>query len=456
MSGPAVGYLTKRFPRLSETFILDEILGLERAGVPLRLFALGDPHEARIQPDVMLVRSPVTYLRGTGGWRSSLAAAGATIAAHGRLALTRPGRYARTVVYILRKRRHATTIRHFVEAGLLARMLEREGARHLHAAFAHGPASVAHFVHLLTGLPFSFAAHAKDLYRSAPDLLARKVAAASFVLACSESAAADLRAIAGPAASRVILAPHGVNLERFAPARRRQPVAMGAGDPGPSGLGGTRGDGRAALRLLAVGRLVEKKGYATLLDALARVHATGRPVRCEVIGGGAERTRIEARIAQIGLGDVVRLRGARTHDEVARAYAGADAFVQASVVLPDGDRDGIPNSLLEAMASGLAVAATSVGGIPEVVIDGATGLLVRPEDPEALAEAICRLADDASLRRRLGAGARDHVLRHLDRARMVRAIAPLFLGAGGESVSGGAPPGAGDTPRHRPASARGG
>ncbi|HUY60603.1 MAG TPA: glycosyltransferase, partial [Candidatus Dormibacteraeota bacterium] len=323
-----VGYLTKRFPRLSETFILDEILGLEATGVPLRVYALGHPGETLVQPDVNLVASPVTYLHPPGNWRVRVGAAGATAAAHGLLLLRSPRRYLGVVAYIARKRRHLSTVRHFWEAGRLARHLERANARHLHAAFAHGPASVAHFVHLLTGLPFSFAAHAKDLYLSAPDLLARKVAAAEFVLTCSESAATTLRQIAGPSAGKVVLARHGVDTARFVPMGRAvDPIA-------------------AELRILAVGRLVEKKGYRVLLTALATLADSGRRVPCQIVGAGPHRGALEALIGEGDPGTTVPLLGARTHQEVAACYREADVFVQASVVLADWDRDGTPNSLL--------------------------------------------------------------------------------------------------------------
>ncbi len=402
-----VAYLTKRFPRLSETFILDEILGLEASGVPLRVYALRHPGETLVQPDVNLVASPVTYLHPPGPWRVRVGAALSTAAAHGLLLLRSPRRYLAVAVYIARKRRHLSTVRHFVEAGRLARHLERANTQHLHAAFAHGPASVAHFVHLLTGLPFSFAAHAKDLYLSAPDLLGRKVAAAEFVLACSDSAAGALRQIAGPHADKVLLARHGVDTGRFVP-------AAPAGGPDP-----------AALRVLAVGRLVDKKGYPVLVAALAALHASGRQVSCRIVGAGPRRPELEALVAEMGLGQAVRFLGARTHQEVATAYRQADVFVQSSVVLPDGDRDGTPNALLEAMASAVPVVASAVAGIPEVVPPDC-GLLVPPGDAAALAAALERLAQDPPLRRRLGQAARTHVEAHLDRLVCARRLAPLF------------------------------
>ena len=417
-----IGYLTKRFPRLSETFILDEILGLEAAGVPLRLYAIADPGETLVQADVARVASPVVYLRSPAGREQSARRTMATFAAHARLLGRSPRRYLGVVGYIVRKRRHRSTLRHFADAGRLAVLLEAEGACHLHAAFAHDPASVAHFVHLLTGIPFSFGAHAKDIYASEPELLARKVAAASFVLTCSESAAVALRAIAGTAAARVVLARHGVDTARFAPASGE------ARDRPP----------RQPLRVLAVGRLVDKKGYPVLLEALAALDAAGRSVSCTVVGAGPAKAALEAIAARLGIASAVRFVGARTHQEVAAMYRRADVFVQASVILANGDRDGIPNSLLEAMASGLAVVASDVAGIPEVVLPGC-GLLVPPGDGDALAGALRQLADDPDLRARLGSAARRHVIAHLDRSVCARAIAPLFgvglAATGGASAS---------------------
>jgi glycosyltransferase involved in cell wall biosynthesis len=406
---PTIAYLTKRFPRLSETFILDEILGLERSGIPLHVFALADPGEGVVQPDSARLRRPVTYLRAQGGARAHTAHMCGTLAAHAHLIVRRPVRYVRVVGYVLLKRHHLSTLRHLVEAGRLADALEAENAAHLHAAFAHGPASVAHLVHLLTGLPFSFAAHAKDLYVSAPDLLARKVAASKFVLVCSESAAATLRSIAGPAASKVILAPHGVDTSRFHPAT-----------PAP---GVPRAD---SLVVLAVGRLTEKKGFPVLLQALAALQASGREVTCRIVGSGALRGDLCIQATQLGVGDSVEFLGALTQPEVAVEHRAADIFVQPSVVLADGDRDGIPNALLEAMASGVSVVATAVGGIPEVICDGITGLTVPPSDPAALACALGRLYDDPGLCRRLGTAGRAYAVEHLDRTRLLTKIVPLF------------------------------
>lgn len=415
---PTVGYLTKRFPRLSETFILDEIIGLERAGVPLRLFAVADPMEPVVQPDVSRVVSPVTYLRGQR-WSDAPRAVLRTVAAHARLVARSPSRYRRALAMALADRARTNTIRPFLDAGRLAIELRRTKAVHLHAAFAHGPATTARYVHHLTGLPYSFAAHAKDLYLCDVEELADKAADAAFVLTCSSAAVDGLAERLGSSAvpdgpagwpgspSKVVLAYHGVDTSRFQPARLR-----------------TGRDG--GLRVLAVGRLVGKKGYPVLLHALRLLADGGHDVRCRIVGGGPDEAALASLVEHLDLTEAVTFVGARTHQEVAQEYRRTDVFVQASVVLADGDRDGIPNALLEAMASGLPVVASEVSGIPEAVEDGVSGLLVPPGDAASLAAALARVGDDPHLGRSLGAGARRAVEERFDRYRCARRLVPRF------------------------------
>ncbi len=417
---PTICYLTKRFPRLSETFILDEILGLEANGVDLRLFAIADPGEEGVQPDVALVRSPVTYLRSGEGWRAKVRDSAFFLRGHALILRRRPRQWARTAALMLTSGSARALSRHFVEAGGMAAQMERLGGDHIHAAFAHGPASVAYYVHLLTGRPFSFAAHAKDLYLSTPEVLAAKIAASTFVLACSESAAGELRRVAATRAEvgtdvpidKVVLAPHGVDINRFSPDPQRPRSE-------------TRQD---VMRVLAVGRLVPKKGYPVLLHALADLAERGVDFQCRIIGDGGQKGELHALVTMLGLNSRVTLCGARTQQEIVREYHQADVFVQASVITADGDRDGIPNSVLEAMACGLAVAATSVAGIPEVIRDGETGLLVDAGQPEPLTRTLQLLAGDSALRALLGDAARRFVVDHLSRRSCVELPADLLLG----------------------------
>jgi len=408
--GGPIAYLTKAFPRASETFILDEILGLEAAGVDLRLYAVSHPSEAMVQPDVSKVASRVVYLRSAG--RPSLARdVLPAVGAHLHLMVQHPRRYRQALAQLLRGADRRTAARHLVDAGRLATHLRRARARHIHASFAHTPASIAYYAHLLTGIPFSFAAHAKDLYRSNPQNLARRTREAELVLVCSTSAGQELTNRAGPAAP-IVLAYHGVDTDRF------KPTTVPLIDRLP----------RPELSILAVGRLVAKKGYPVLIEAIAEIRQTGCPVRCEIIGSGEKEVTLRQQIEHLGLARVVTLSAERSHQQLVSAYRNADVFAQTSVVLPDGDRDGIPNTLLEAMASGLAVVASDVAGIPEVVTDSITGLLVPAGDPVALAAALGRLAAEPDLRARVGAAARNQVVAHFDRRVCLQRTAVL-LGA---------------------------
>lgn len=410
-------YLTKRFPRLSETFILDEILGLEANGVPLRLFAIANPGERNVQPGVANVQSPVVYLRSGSEFAHRLVDGVRMMQGHVRLIRRQPRRWFSTLFSMLSSRKVRHLAKHFFEAGAMADEMSRVRGSHLHAAFAHGPASIAYYVHRLTGRSFSFAAHAKDIYLSSPEVLAAKIAASSFVLACSESAAEEMRRIVmnhpdpniNVHAGKVISAPHGVDVEKFVPNSMPRLI------DGP-------------VRILAVGRLVPKKGYEIFLEALGQLRDNGVEFRCRIVGDGNLRQSLETRVATLGLTDVITFCGALTQHEVIDEYHSSDVFVQASVVTPDGDRDGIPNSVLEAMSNGLAVVASTTAGIPEVITAASTGLLTIPGDPYDLARALGLLASDAALRESLGRRARQHVVEHLSRSTCIRPVAELFLG----------------------------
>jgi glycosyltransferase involved in cell wall biosynthesis len=261
------------------------------------------------------------------------------------------------------------------QASALAAALGGRRVDAVHGYFAHRPADVAATAAAALGVPYGFSAHALDV-RKATDLAGR-AAGAAVVVACNEDVAATLRA----AGARPRLVGHGVDTCRFRP----PPV-----EP----------DGTA---LLAVGRLVEKKGFDVLLRALAR-SATAR--RLDVVGDGPERERLGALVARLGLGGRVRFRGRLTHRELPAAYAAAGVVVVPSRLDRSGDRDGLPNVVLEAMASGRPIVASDVAAIGTAVHDGATGLLVAPDDPTCLAAALDRLAADDGLRRRLGRRAR--------------------------------------------------
>ena len=251
----------------------------------------------------------------------------------------------------------------------------------VHGYFAHAPAEVAARAAALLGVPYGFSTHARDARKVAPDMLAERAAGAACVVACNTDVAEEILRRGGA----VHLLPHGVDLRRFRP----------------------RPPGRSdELRLLAVGRLVEKKGFHVLLAAAARLDI---PFRIRVVGEGPERGRLTGMVEAHGLSGRVTLEGPLTHAELPEAYASADAVVVPSIQDASGDRDGLPNVVLEAMACARAVVASDIAAVGCAVAHGETGLLVPPGDARALASALRRLAGAPALRERLGRGGRERV-----------------------------------------------
>ena len=277
-------------------------------------------------------------------------------------------------------------VRRFGQAVVLAAELPADVA-HVHAHFLHTPASVARYAALMRGLAFSVSAHAKDIWTIPEWEKREKLAACAWTATCTASNAQHLRSLA-PVPERVDLVYHGIDTARFPP-----PAAM----PHPR-------DGRdpaQPVRLLCIGRAVDKKGLDDLLHALAELPRELH-WRLVHIGGGPLLPALAGLAQSLELAERVQWQGAQAHDAVLDAYRNADVFVLASRVSPDGDRDGLPNVLLEAQSQRLPCVATSVSGIPELIEDGRTGLLVEPRTPKALARALARLIGDPALRRALG------------------------------------------------------
>ncbi len=347
-------------------------------------------------------------------------------------------------------------LKEFLQAAEVAdRLLRARDVRHLHAHFAHGTTTVTWLASMLTELPFSFTGHAKDIYRESLNpagLLRRKMRAASFVVTCTGANQEHLRRVE-PAAD-VHLVYHGLNAD-FAALLPTAPVRPGpdAGgcDRGGPGRPGARRTGaaerawqRAAaaagtatlaadpditpLRVVAVGRMVPKKGFDVLVEAVADLTARGVELELVVAGEDGPDAATIRRLVAERCPDAVQFTGPLSQCELLALYRGADVFALACRVDADGDRDGIPNVMVEAMAAGLPVVSTAVSGIPELVRDGENGLLVPPEDPAALASALLRLATDASLRHRLAAAGRETVAERFDGDVLARRMAGLFRG----------------------------
>jgi glycosyltransferase involved in cell wall biosynthesis len=402
---PTVGYVVSRWPRLSQTFVLREILAVERLGVPVRIFATKDPEGEPSHVAVAQVRAEVTYLSLRRHWKPALRA-------NLRLVRAAPAPYARTLLSALRYRRW-DVVRRFFQAAYLTDLLRREPVDHLHAHFATAPTLVAMFTHQLSGAPYTFTAHARDIYvDTQPELLRAEMARAEAVVTVSEYNREYLSRQLGPTANgKVRCIPYGLDLRHF-PFERSRPA-----DAGPPVI-------------LSVGRLIEKKGLGDVIAAAEILRRRGHRFQVEIIGAGPLKPALEAQVQQLGLQDRVTFLGAQPQEAVRPAYRRATLFALPCVVSADGDRDGMPNVLLEAMASGVPVVSTAVVGIPEWIQSGRNGLLVDPRNPAMLADALDLLLADADLRDRLAQAARQTIEAHFAIERNAVQLVTLFQRGG--------------------------
>lgn len=377
-----VAVIVKGWPRLSETFIAQEVLGLERRGLRQVIVSLRQPTDKAVHELNRRVTAPVAYLpeylhREPGRVLRALAAVR-------RL----PGWRAARAAWIADLRRDPTRnrARRFGQACVLAAELPPD-VTWLHTHFLHTPASVARYAALLTGLPWSFSAHAKDIWTSPEWEKREKLAEARWGVTCTAFGHAHLQALA-PEPGRVELLYHGLDFSRFPDPPTKRPPRDG-GDPADP------------VNLLSVGRAVEKKGFDLMVDALARLPA-GLHWRWVHVGGGERLPALKEQAAALGLSDRIEWLGAKAQDAVIAQYRRADLFVLPCRTARDGDRDGLPNVLMEAQTQALACLSTRAAAVAELIDDGATGHLVEPDDVPALAAALEALLRDPARRAALG------------------------------------------------------
>ena len=383
-----VAVVLKGYPRLSEAFIAQEIAALERCGLDILIVSLRHPTDERRHPVHDEIRAPVHYLPEYL-YREPLRVLRAWWAVR-KLPAYKKARA--TWLRDLRRDPTPNRIRRFGQALVLAAELPREVER-LHAHFLHTPASVTRYAAILRGLPWTGSAHAKDIWTTPEWDKREKLADCEWLVTCTRVNRDHLAALAP--AGRVELVYHGIDLDRFAPS-------------GVTRLGSDGSDARHPVTILSVARLVEKKGADVLLEALAKLPA-GLHWRFVHVGGGPLKARLQRRAAQLGIAERITWRGALAQGEVLEEYRRADLFALACRVAHDGDRDGLPNVLGEAQSQGLACVATRVSAIPELVIDGASGVLVQEDDAAALAGALEALIRDPARRRALGEAGRARV-----------------------------------------------
>ncbi|MBB4006876.1 glycosyltransferase family 4 protein [Allorhizobium taibaishanense] len=398
--------LLKGYPRLSETFIAQELLGLERAGFALELVAMRRPTDKKRHPVHDEIQAPVHYLPEylheepfrvlKALWRVKSLPGFRTVMAQFFKDLPRD---------LSRNR-----FRRLGQAMVLVAEWPDQ-SDWLHAHFIHTPASVAFYASLLSGRGFSVSAHAKDIWTSKDWDLADKLAHAAWVVTCTKVGFDRLSALADRP-GRVHLSYHGLDLDRFPPFDGQRPARDGTDPADP-------------IQLLSVGRAVKKKGYDTLLKALAALPAMLN-WRFTHIGGGDELSRLKALASELAIADRITWKGAMDQRDVLTHYRESDLFALACRITADGDRDGLPNVLVEAASQGLMPVSTTVSGISELFVDGENGLLVEPDDVAALASALARAMSDPDLRTRLGAAAEQRVRRDFDYRNSIRDLTVLF------------------------------
>jgi glycosyltransferase involved in cell wall biosynthesis len=390
-----VGYVLKRYPRFSETFILNEILAHEAAGQELEIFALRPVEETHFQDRLGQVRAGVTRIPDKQKTAEALWQIIGSVQDRLPDAWDAFGKM------------HHENGRDVAQAILLALECRARGVDHLHAHFGTVATTVARLAAKLAGINYSFTAHAKDIYFDYDENLnlAAKLRDARPVVTVSDFNVAYLRDRFGNDASHVVRLYNGLDLELFE-YRAPQP---------------------AATDILAVGRLIEKKGFNILIEAVRLLRANGHPVRCRIIGDGDDRPHLAAQIKSGGLEDFVELLGPRPQSDVVAMMRMAAVLACPCVTGRDGNRDGLPTVLLEAMALGTPVISTDVTGIPELVQDGKTGLCVPEGDPEGLAEGLARLLASHELRQKLAAAARTAIERDFDITGNAAVLRSLFF-----------------------------
>ncbi len=403
---PTLGMVLKGYPRISETFISNEILLLEEMGIRVRIFSMRHPRESFSHKSVKQIKARVDYLPTElydDFPRLLLPAALQAVRRPDRFcrALHRAGRrFART--------RSMGTIKHLLQGSCLANLLHHSPeVVHLHAHFAHSPTSVALFGSIMADRSFSFTGHAKDIYTQNRAQLREKINLAELVVTCTNYNKQFLEKLAPETTTPIHRVYHGINISLFHNNTAR-PV------PQPP------------YRILSVARMTAKKGLDTILAALALLKKRNINFIYTLIGDGDDKDEVMEKIFALGLHKQCRWLGTLPHEQVIKEFEQADIFVLGCRVAANGDRDGIPNVLVESLAMGLPAVATTVSALPEIIRQHETGLLIPPERPEQMAEAIITMLTDEDLRKRCMDNGRKLVADRFDNRLLIQNLAAVY------------------------------
>jgi colanic acid/amylovoran biosynthesis glycosyltransferase len=400
-----IAYVAAGFPKLTETFVLREVMELEKSGVAVSVYSVRSRPTGKLHADALPYLEKTHYAPWFGLRH---------LAAFVSLLARRPSGVLRGLLFLGRDmaahaRHPAAIAKTLLAAGkmfLFTRSMEREGVVHVHGHFANIPTTFAAFAARVLGITYSFTGHAWDIFVPVnQEGLSGKIAGAEFVATCTGFNTTVLTRFCRNEKDRAKIWRnyHGLDLTRF--------VAT---------------DQRDAQRIVAGGSLVEKKGLRYLVDAAAHLSARNVPFGIEIVGEGPQRRELEDAIAYHGLGNAIVLVGSMPNEDLMERMRTSAVTVLPCIETKDGYMDGIPNILIESLALEVPVVSTPVSGIPELVVDGETGLLVPPRDAEALADAIESLLLDPARGRVLGRNGRTRVESMFDLGRNAQELVVRF------------------------------
>ena len=398
-------YITATLPALTVTFIYNEIFRLRHGGLKIDTVSMNTPDDKSISSEARELRNSTLYL-DQAGLTPKLVSFFLAL-------LTKPVRTLRCCWWVISARPakfprdYFRLAYHLIESTFLLRRLKSDMPDHIHCHFINGPTSLGMFLAELAGLPYSFTMHASMIWLD-PIAFQRKLESCKFCVSISDFNKNYVIKTYGQKYSDKIHIIHcGI-------------------DPDTNlrtSSGGTLG---SSLRIVSVGQLNKRKGFHILIPALARLKSNGFAFDCTIVGGGAERESLQNLISELHLDDNVNLVGALHHEDVRRELKAADIFVLPCVVSDDGWRDGIPVALMEAMFCQLPVVSTNILGLPELIETNVSGLLVPEKDPDSLADAIQRLAENPEMRREYGRGGRQKVIAEFNNEKSVAQLRKLF------------------------------
>jgi glycosyltransferase involved in cell wall biosynthesis len=409
-----LGMILKGYPRISETFISNELRLLEKMGFDIHIYSMRAPRENFSHDSIKQIKAKVTYLPS-----SMFFGLPAFLWYNLRLFFRMPKRYLSCLK--LMKSRFAlapkkyTWVKHMLQAGyIMQKSVIDDGVNlaHLHGHFAHTPTTVTMYAAHLADIPFSFTAHAKDIYTQDPRRIADKVDLAKFVVTCTNYNKQHLvKTVSNGKPIHCVY--HGINLDLFSSNGRPTKAT-------------------APYNILTVARFVPKKGLDTVLRALAKLRAEGLDFHYTLVGTGKakENQKIQTLIRELGLADVTTMTGTITHGDVIELLHKADCFTLGCREADDGDRDGIPNVVAESMATGVPVVATEVSGVPELVDHEISGLLCPSNDVDALAKVLRRMLEDQELRAIVIPNAREKVREVFDNKKLIRTLGEIYISHG--------------------------